>query len=113
LDLLHHFDHFLGWKPFVVAGLQHFRTDVTLFIDVGVVNIGFEGNNWSLEGEVVQLELNLELTSVEWSLLRTCNVDLPQGVAFLDNVESSEIESIITLSQALLSPFSVWEVTFQ
>lgn len=78
-----------------------------------MVNIGFEGHDWGLEGEVVQLELDFELAAVEWGLLRTCNVDLPQGVAFLDNVESSEMKSIITLSQALLFPFSVWEVTFQ
>lgn len=105
MDFLHDFDHLFGWKPLVVAGLQHFGANISLFIDVRVVDFGLEFDVWGFEGEVVELELNFKLAAVEWGLLWTSNVDLPKSVTFLDDVETSEISGKVTLSQALIFPF--------
>ena len=41
-----------------------------------------KGNNWCFEGEVLQFETNLELSSFEGSLFWTSDVDVPDSIAF-------------------------------
>jgi hypothetical protein len=51
-----------------------------------MIDLSLEGDNRSLEGEVVQLELDLKLPTLEWSLLRSSHEYTPQGILLLDDL---------------------------
>jgi hypothetical protein len=48
-----------------------------------VVDLGLDGDDWPLEGEVFELELDLELSALEGGRLGSLDEDAPQGVAGL------------------------------
>ncbi len=56
-----------------------------------MINLGFEWDNGGFEREVLELELDFELSSFEGGLLRTCNEDFPQTIVFDNDVDSSDI----------------------
>jgi hypothetical protein len=62
---------------------------LSFIIDIGVVNFGLQGYDWCLEREVVELKLNLELSSLEWGLFGTGDVDFPKIIVFSNDVVAS------------------------
>lgn len=51
-DLFHNLHQFLGGGP-LVSGLEHVGANLSLLVDVRVVDLGLEGDHWALEWEVV------------------------------------------------------------
>ena len=108
-DLLHDLHQFLSGRP-LVASLEHVRADLPLLVDVGVVDLGLEGDHRPLEGEVVQFELNLELAALEGGLLGSRHEDVPDGVVDLvhDVAPRSKDEySLVSSCTSLLSLGSI------
>ena len=104
-DLLHDLDQLLSGGP-LVASLQHVSTDFSVGADVGVVDSGLEGDDWSLEGEVGELEFEFEVASDEWAFFGACNVDFPEVVLLDDDheVPASQHEySFSSSARSLLS----------
>lgn len=87
LDLLHHLHQLLGGCP-LIAGLEHIRADLALLVDVGMVDRSLDGNDGPLEGEVVELKLDLELPALEGSGLGAEDEDAPQRIVGLDDLVS-------------------------
>ena len=87
-DFFHDFGEFFSWCPFFITCFNHISTDVSFFIDIGVIEFGLEGDDRGLEGEVVELELDFELSSFKRCLLWAGDVDFPQAVAFSKNLET-------------------------
>ena len=82
-DLLHHLGESLGGSP-LVPSLNHVLADFSLVTDVGMVNLGLEAYDGRLEGEVVENELNGELSAFEWSAVRSSDVNIPQAFGAFD-----------------------------
>lgn len=76
LQLFHNGNDLLCRGPFG-SGFDHVLADFALVADVGVEYLGPEGDDGSLEGEVVKFELNLELSSFEGRCLWTLQEDDP------------------------------------
>ena len=51
-----------------------------------MIDWSLEGDNRSLEGEILQLELNLELPTLERSLLRSSHEYNPPGIVLLEDL---------------------------
>lgn len=64
LQFLHNRHNFFSWGPFWTC-LDHVLAHLALVADVGVVDFGAEGDDGSFEGEVIEFELYLELSSFE------------------------------------------------
>lgn len=72
-----------------------------------MIDLCFEGDDGALEGEVIEFELQLELTSFEWGGLRACHEDAPDSVWDpIDNV-SSEYKNTYS---AVSSPASLFNL---
>lgn len=82
LDLLHHLHQLLGGCP-LIAGLEHICADLALLVDVGMVDGGLDGDDWPLEGEVIELKLDFELPALEGSSLRAEDEDAPERIVSL------------------------------
>lgn len=87
LDLLHHLHQLLGGCP-LIAGLEHICADLALLVDVGMVDGGLDGDDWPLEGEVIELKLDFELPTLEGSSLRAEDEDAPERIVRLDDLVS-------------------------
>lgn len=59
-----------------------------MLIDVGMVDGSFDGDNWALEGEVVELKLDFELSALEGSGLGAEDEDAPERIVSLDDLIS-------------------------
>jgi hypothetical protein len=53
-----------------------------LLVDVGVVDLSLEGDDWTFEWEVIKLKLDFKLATLEWCCLWTCHKDAPDSLAF-------------------------------
>lgn len=87
LDLLHNLDQLLGGCP-LIASFEHIRADLSLLVNIGMVNLSLDGDDWPFEGEVVQFELDLELPTLKWSGFRTEDEDAPERIVSLDDLIS-------------------------
>ena len=84
-DLLHDLYQLLSRRPFIPS-LEHVSADLPIDHHIRMVDFSLEGNDWSLEGKVVQFELDLELPTLEWGLFRSSHEYTPQGILFLDDL---------------------------
>ena len=82
---LHHGHQLLGGGP-LGASLDHVLADLSLLVDVGVVDWCLEGDRGGLEGEVVQLELHLELSALVGGSLGSAQEDRPDQVVRVHDV---------------------------
>lgn len=101
----HDFCQSLCWSPFFSTCFDHLSANISFFINVWMIDFGIERDKGSFEGEVFELELDFELSSFKRCLLWTCNVYLPQGIIFDNDIESSNLRYKITLFRALLFIF--------
>lgn len=53
-----------------------------------MIDFGFEGDDWTFEGEVSKLEFKFKLSSFEWALFWSSDEDFPEIIGFRDNLES-------------------------
>ena len=84
--LLHDGSQFFCGSP-LGSCFDHVLTDFSFFVDIGVVDLGFEGDDRSFEGEVVELELDGEVSSFEGRGFWSCDVNVPKVVLLLnDNI---------------------------
>ena len=75
-----------------------------------MVDLGLEGDHWSLEGEVVQFELDFELAALEGGLFGSCHEDVPDGVVDLVHdvaPRSKDAYSLFSSCTSLLSLGSI------
>lgn len=63
-DFVHHLHQLLGWSP-LISGLEHVCADLALFVNVRMVDLRLEGDDRTLEGEVIEFEFDFELSSLE------------------------------------------------
>lgn len=62
--LIHHGHKLFGWCP-LISRLEHIRTNLPFLIHIWVVNLSFEADDWALEWEIIELEFDFILTSLE------------------------------------------------
>ena len=105
-DLFHYFDQLFGGGP-LVTGLKHVSADFAVGADIGMVNFCFEGDDWSLEGEVGELEFELEVASDKWAFLGACDVDGPEVVLLDNNNKVPDLLNQYSFSSSMRSLLSL------
>lgn len=82
LDLVHDSCQTLGGSP-LGSGFEHVFADKSLFVDVGVPDFCFEGDDWGFEGEAIEFELDFKGASLIGGSLGSSEIDDPESVVLL------------------------------
>lgn len=72
-----------------------------------MIDFGFERHDRGFEGETFELEFYNKLAPLEWSLLRTPDIDFPYGVAFDLYDVVPRLNYVYSVSSNCLSLFSL------
>ena len=88
LYFFHHCHQLLCGSPFCTS-FDHVLADLSLFVNIGVVNRSLESNCGRFEGEVIEFELYLELSSGIGRTFGSTEEDGPDKIIGVDDVVSA------------------------